>query len=50
MLLQVLEPEKCGVVAPAVIGPAGGVEDSVRYFPAPSSLRAEPDHFVEAGR
>jgi len=41
ILLQVLESEKCGVVAPAVIGAEGEVEDSIRYFPAPSSLMAK---------
>ncbi len=41
MLLQVLESEKCGVVAPAVIGPEGGVEDSIRHFPVPSGLMAK---------
>lgn len=40
-LLQVLESERCGVVAPAVLGFAGEIEDSIRHFPTPSDLLAK---------
>lgn len=37
-LLEVLEVERNAVVAPLVLSPTGLIEDSIRYFPRPSSL------------
>ncbi|MHB8709707.1 MAG: glycosyltransferase [Desulfuromonadales bacterium] len=37
-LLEALEQQQAAVVAPAVLSPAGRVEDSIRRFPTPLSL------------
>lgn len=41
MLLQEIMTTNCGVVAPAVLGVKGDLEDSIRHFPTPYSLLAK---------
>jgi hypothetical protein len=41
VLFEALKSDSCGVVAPAVVGPEGAIEDSVRHFPTPSNLLAK---------
>jgi N-acetylglucosaminyl-diphospho-decaprenol L-rhamnosyltransferase len=38
VLLATLKADSVGLVAPLILNPAGGVEDSVRYFPTLRSL------------
>lgn len=40
-LLETLRQQSSAVVAPAVLSPAGDIEDSVRRFPTPCSLTAK---------
>ena len=37
-LIELLADDSVGVVAPLILNPAGGIEDSVRRFPTPSGI------------
>lgn len=41
VLLEEIERQQAAVIAPAVLSPAGQVEDSIRRFPTPLSLAAK---------
>jgi hypothetical protein len=41
VLLEAIERQHAAVIAPAVLSPAGHVEDSIRRFPTPLSLAAK---------